>query len=232
MTEQFANNAESTLSGAINNSVTSLVVASATAFPSAGNFRIRMDSELMLVTAVSSNTFTVTRGAEGTTAASHSDGVLVKHVLTAAALDFGWTKVTKTGDESVTSSTTLQTDDHLFFTPTSGTIYEVEVDVFCSSASATPDIKVAFGEDTTDRGVWLIKGFSTGDSLVTSTNVLAANNATALFGLASTARLVTIRGWYRGNGAQAGLYWAQNTSNGTASTVLTGSVLRYRAIYP
>lgn len=84
--ERFANNAATTLNGAINNSTTSVVVTSAAAFPSAGNFRILIDSEILLVTSVSGNTFTVTRGVEGTTAASHSDAAAVTHVLTATAL--------------------------------------------------------------------------------------------------------------------------------------------------
>lgn len=85
--EKFANNATGILNGAINNSVTSLDVVDASPFPSSGNFRIIIDSEIMLVTAVSSNTFTVTRGIEGTSAASHSNSADVKHVLTAAAMD-------------------------------------------------------------------------------------------------------------------------------------------------
>src|SRR5262245_29866230 len=85
--EKFANTAHSTLSGAHNNSTTSIVVASASSFPSAGQFRIIVDNEIMLVTSISSNTFTVTRAQEGTSAASHSDGTTVSHVLTKGALD-------------------------------------------------------------------------------------------------------------------------------------------------
>jgi hypothetical protein len=84
--EQFANNASSTLNGAINSSVTSLVVTSATGFPTVGNFRLLIDSEIMLVTAVSGTTFTVTRGIEGTAAASHSNGATVTAILTAGSL--------------------------------------------------------------------------------------------------------------------------------------------------
>jgi hypothetical protein len=84
--EQFANNAASTLSSSINNSVTSLTVASAAAFPAAGNFRIIVDAEIMLVTAVSTNTFTVTRAQEGTTATSHTSPAAVTHILTAGGL--------------------------------------------------------------------------------------------------------------------------------------------------
>lgn len=85
-TEKFANNAITTLNGGINNAVSSLVVTSASLFPSVGQFRIRIDNEIMIVTAVAGTTFTVTRGAEGTSAASHSDGATIRHIVTAGGL--------------------------------------------------------------------------------------------------------------------------------------------------
>ena len=85
--EKYVNNAVTTLNGAINNTTTTVVVTSAATFPTAGNFRIAVEGEAMLVTAVASNTFTVTRGIEGTAAVSHSTGIAVTHVLTKGALD-------------------------------------------------------------------------------------------------------------------------------------------------
>lgn len=85
-TEKFANDAQSTLTAAVAAGDTTLTVASAAAFPSSGNFRLLIDSEILLVTAVAGNTFTVSRGQEGTTAAAHANGAYVTHVLTAAAL--------------------------------------------------------------------------------------------------------------------------------------------------
>lgn len=84
--EQYANDASTTLNGSINNSVTSLVVTSATPFPGVPNFRLKIESELMLVTAVSGTTFTVTRGIEGTAAASHADLTPTYHVMTEQSL--------------------------------------------------------------------------------------------------------------------------------------------------
>jgi hypothetical protein len=84
--EKLANNAISTLNGAINNSVTSLVVTSAANFPSSGNFHVIVEDEIMLVTAVSGTTFTVTRAQESTTAASHASGVDIALILTAASI--------------------------------------------------------------------------------------------------------------------------------------------------
>lgn len=85
--EQFTNNASTTLNGGINNSVTSITVTDGSVFPSSGNFRIIVESEIMVVTARSTNTLTVVRGQEGTAAASHSDSIVVTHIVTADSLD-------------------------------------------------------------------------------------------------------------------------------------------------
>lgn len=86
MTEQYVNDAASVLDSGINDTQTTLDVASATGFPTAGNFRIRIGDELLRVTGVSGETFTVERGSEGTTPASHASGANVTHVLTAESL--------------------------------------------------------------------------------------------------------------------------------------------------
>ena len=85
--EKFANNIATTLNGGINDSTTTAVITSATGFPASGNFRILIDDEILLVTARSSATLTVTRGAESTTAASHADLAPVTMVLTKAGLE-------------------------------------------------------------------------------------------------------------------------------------------------
>jgi len=85
--EKYSNNATTTLNGTINSSVTSLVVTSAALFPTSGDFRIVIDSEIMKVTAVSGTTFTIERGLEDTTAASHTNGATISHIITADSLD-------------------------------------------------------------------------------------------------------------------------------------------------
>ena len=85
-TEKFANFAETTLNTSINNSTTTVVVVDGSVFPSSGDFRIVIEDEIMVCTARSTNTLTVTRGAESTTAASHTSGVVVKSPLTAASI--------------------------------------------------------------------------------------------------------------------------------------------------
>jgi hypothetical protein len=86
MAEQFANNAETTLASAIDAEQTEIAVASAERFPESPQFRVIVDDELMVVTGVDGITWTVERGAEGTTLAAHESGAAVVHVLTAGAL--------------------------------------------------------------------------------------------------------------------------------------------------
>jgi hypothetical protein len=86
--EFFANQAQSSLTSGITAGATTLTVASAASFPAQGNFRIVVGSEVMLVTYVSNNVFTVTRAAEAyggvQSAAAHNAGDTVTHVGTAA----------------------------------------------------------------------------------------------------------------------------------------------------
>lgn len=84
--EQFANLANTTLASPMLIGDTSLVVSNAASFPTVGNFRIIVEAEIILVTAVSGTTFTVSRAQEGTTAFGHSTGATVAHILTAGAI--------------------------------------------------------------------------------------------------------------------------------------------------
>lgn len=85
--ELTKNATETTLNGAINNSVTTVTVTDGSVYPSTGNFRVVVESEIMLVTARSSNNLTVVRGQDGTTAASHADGKKIFQVITADGYD-------------------------------------------------------------------------------------------------------------------------------------------------
>lgn len=85
--ENLANNppANTTLSAGISNNQTSFAVASGASFP-ASSFTIGIDSELMHVTTNVGNTFQgVTRGIEGTTAASHLANAVIGSYFTAGA---------------------------------------------------------------------------------------------------------------------------------------------------
>jgi hypothetical protein len=86
MSEIFVNDPSTTLNGAITSATTTLVVNAGGGFPTSGNFRIRIEDELLLVTAVTGTTWTVTRGVEGTVAVTHGNTTPVNAYLTAGAL--------------------------------------------------------------------------------------------------------------------------------------------------
>lgn len=67
-----------TLGGAMLVGDTTLTVASATGFPTVNGFKVKIDNEVLLVTAGAGTTsWTVTRAQEGTAAAAHASGAAV-----------------------------------------------------------------------------------------------------------------------------------------------------------
>jgi hypothetical protein len=145
----------------------------------------------------------------------------------------GWTWVIKGSDENVTSSTTLQNDDELFFTAASGTVYEIEIILVYSSpvGAGTPDIKVALGEDSTSRGLFTEFGYFTTTDGKNLNFAIDGNQTDApSAGTSATKRALIFKGWYTGNGGTFRVLWAQNTSDANATRVHQNSSLRYRTI--
>jgi hypothetical protein len=103
MTRKFSSiSVETTLASGISNSATSMTVATGTGAAllggvtlAAGNvdqFTVALDvdtqnEEIVFITAVSGDTFTIVRGRAGTSAISHTGGATVKHVLTSDDLN-------------------------------------------------------------------------------------------------------------------------------------------------
>lgn len=95
--ERYTNQWETTLASDLTAGATNVVVASSTLAP-APNFRVVIETEILLVTTVAHPNWTVSRGQEGTTAASHLSGVRVVHILTAAGLLASSGPLTTQGD--------------------------------------------------------------------------------------------------------------------------------------
>lgn len=88
MAEVYTNAIPRTLTADITSGATSLTVSAATGFPASGNFSIKIEDEIIRVGAISGTTLSsLTRGAESTTAAAHTSGKVVLHVITKTALD-------------------------------------------------------------------------------------------------------------------------------------------------
>lgn len=84
--EQYANDATTTLTVAVTLLDTTITVSSALEFPVATPFRVMIDNEIMMVTLIAVNVFTVTRGLENTPTETHENGSEVAQVLTNGGL--------------------------------------------------------------------------------------------------------------------------------------------------
>ena len=104
---QVANRATTTLASTITADATSLSVASGAGalFPSSGTFHITIDSEILACTSRSSDTLTVTRAQESTSAAEHLAAATVTLNVTAKALSDIHTAVNALEDVLPTSLT-------------------------------------------------------------------------------------------------------------------------------
>jgi hypothetical protein len=139
MHEVAANQAQTTLAAAINATATSLTVASGTGalFPTLSTnqfFRLSLTdaatqtkTEIMYVTAISSDTFTLARGQEGTTAQSWVAGDICANQITAGTLagivqatDLLGGTYLKATDASTAANSLIVTTNPAITTPTDG----------------------------------------------------------------------------------------------------------------
>jgi hypothetical protein len=137
MTRKYSSiSVETTLASGISNSATTMTVAAGTGSAlmggvtlAAGNvdqFTVALDvdtqnEEVVFITAVSTDTFTIVRGRAGTSAIAHTGGATVKHVLTSDDLTFYTTGVA-TADAAIPNA-----------------IVTAKGDIIAASASAVPD---------------------------------------------------------------------------------------------
>jgi len=142
----------------------------------------------------------------------------------------------KTADETVNGSASLQNDDHLAIVLAASATYEIDVQLFYSSAS-TPDIKFALTFPTGATCSWAPIGYKSDGTnfeaeFRTSTWQAASGTSNAVAGTAATYDAALIKGIIR-VGSTAGtlqVQWAQNTSNGSNTTVKADSSLVARRL--
>jgi len=165
MTRKYSSiSVETTLASGISNSATTMTVAAGTGSALMGGvtlapgnvdqFTVALDvdtqnEEVVFITAVSSDTFTIVRGRAGTSAISHSGGATVKHVLTSDDLNF-YTAGVATADAAVPESIVTAKAD-LLVASASGVVDNLAVgtnnQVLTADSAATLGVKWATPTD-------------------------------------------------------------------------------------
>jgi len=161
MTRKYSSiSVETTLATTISNSATTMTVAAGTGSAlmggvtlAAGNvdqFTVALDvdtnnEEIVFITAVSSDTFTIVRGQAGTSAISHTGGATVKHVLTSSDLNF-YTAGVATADAAIPETVVTAKAD-LLVAASSGVVDNLAVgtngQVLTADATQTLGVKWA-----------------------------------------------------------------------------------------
>lgn len=145
--------------------------------------------------------------------------------------------VRKTGDETVTSSTVLQDDDHLLATVVANATYEFRLVAFYDGGT-TGDIKLGFTVPASSTLIWGINGATAGVSNIANATanwtVTTASGGSAVVGAngAATKMILRAEGLLRtaGTAGTLQLQWAQSSSDATATTLFTDSYLIVRRV--
>jgi hypothetical protein len=160
-----------TLNGAITNAQTTITVASASGFPTSGNYSIQVDNELMTVTGgQGTTTWTVTRGAGGTSAAAHSSGAAVVSAtpVTASTSYAVGSRLYDSSSDTSAANTDCY-DAKTTSSPVSGATYGTQLNFnpiannpFCSTALLYIQEQSTVGASTYDY-CWFGRGSAFGD---------------------------------------------------------------------
>lgn len=230
MAEQFSNHPGTTLSAAITSTTrpVTFTVASATNLPTSGNFRVLVDSEILLITTVSGTSLTGSN-VEGTTAATHANGATVQHVLTAGAL----AQVETDAQNTLLASNAAFTGNPTF----SGTVgiggaarqqlsLGLYLDLYSATASNSPTVSSVRGAP---GGALAVSGAGSGSVYLAwdsgTGGVIFGNGASSPVASVNSAGLLTCASLTVNNGVNIsfGSNWQNFTPTFTASGSMTVS---------
>jgi hypothetical protein len=133
--------------------------------------------------------------------------------------------VVKAADETVTSSTTLQDDDHLLFAMGANESWQFHGNLWTSNAAEIGHIKITFTVPASGSYMATAYGPATGGTWQFS-NIRSVSDVPSFFS-ASTGIQISVFGIARtaGTAGNCTLQWAQATSNGTGTILKKDSHL-------
>lgn len=142
--------------------------------------------------------------------------------------------VQKTTTESITSSTTTQNDDELFFPIGTGQTWWVDAVIIATAAGGVPNIKCGIISPANSITKMFFQSNGSGASDSTVTGALLNSGETLNFPIASgqTNKYVHFHGFVTTTTTSGTIYfsWAQQNSNANATSVLPGSFISARRV--
>ncbi len=136
----------------------------------------------------------------------------------------------KTADESVTSSATIQDDDHLSFNVNAGETWELSGELQADNVSNNVDIKLAFQLPTNAFMRIYTTGIQdAGGNAIQGNGLISTSNATKTIQInGGVSTLITFRGIFvtASNAGSVKFRWAQGTANTSTTTVRSYSYMK------
>ena len=246
---KIMNRAVSALAADITSTATSLTVTTdeGAKFPASGDFHITIEDEILKCTARTTDTLTVVRAQEGTTAAAHIAGKSVELRITAGVLDSrttwtldkllkgagagadpteidvpaGATTVRKTADETVNNSATLQNDDHLFFAVAANEIWAIQLIFAYYISESGSGIKFGWAVPTGATMMWASQIIGETTTLNTEANTTGLSPSSSITCLVRVFGVVVAAA----TAGNVNLQWAQSTAGVRDTTVKANSYL-------
>lgn len=201
---------------------TGAVTINSTASGSGGGIQIRDDGNI-----IGTGVTTINFAGSGISTTTVSSGIAT------VTIPGAWTTIKKLSDQSVSATTALTNDNALTFTMAANAEYVIRIHVWYNTA-ANADFKYGFNGSAAATRIRMHRVAQIAGATAFTVSLIATaydTTGVALAG-AGTDGYITLHGIIR-NGAAASTFnfsWAQNTSQGTNTTVYSGSYLEYAVV--